>query len=130
MHKLSGGAAVAKAVCLTQIAIAVAAALITGALAGREPAIAAMYGGIVAVVPTIYFARRALTGPGGRMPQEVVGAFYRGEIGKLALTALLFAFGVDMFAKQFLALIVTYVACLSAYWLVMAWVVYETGSSD
>jgi ATP synthase protein I len=130
IHQPGGSAAIAKAVCLTQIAIAAAAALVTGVLAGREQAIAALYGGVVAVVPTIYLARRALAGLDGRKPTEMVGAFYRGEIGKLALTALLFALGVGLFAKQFLALIVTYAACLLAYWLVIARVIYETGDSD
>jgi ATP synthase protein I len=130
IHKLEGNAAIAKAVCLTQIAIAAVAALVAGVLAGREPAIAALYGGIVAVVPTIYLARHTLTGLEGRKPPEMVGAFYRGEIGKLALTALLFALGVGLFAKQFLALILTYAACLLAYWLVIARVVYQTGDSD
>lgn len=53
-------------------------------------------------------------------PEQIVGTFYQGEIGKLALTALLFGLGVALFAKQFLALILTYIACLLAYWLVLA----------
>jgi ATP synthase protein I len=130
MHKFSSGAAVAKAVCLTQGGIAAVAAIIFGALAGRDEATAAVYGGAVAVVPTAYFAVRALAGPAGRHPQEVAGAFYRGEVGKMVLTALLFALGAAVFAQQFLALIVTYAVCLLAYWLVMARVVFETGGSD
>jgi F0F1-type ATP synthase assembly protein I len=51
---------------------------------------------------------------------ELAGAVYRGEIGKIALTALLFALGVSLFAKQFLAVIVTFVACQLAYWVVIA----------
>jgi ATP synthase protein I len=71
-------------------------------------------------VPTAYFARRALKRRPGQTPVEMAGAFYRGEIGKIVLTALLFALGIGVFAKQFLALIVTYGACLLAYWIVIA----------
>jgi ATP synthase protein I len=119
------GAAVARAVCLVQVAIVGIAAALAGGIWGRPQAVAAMYGGLVAVVPTIYFAVRVFARRNAQDPKLVVTAFYVGEIGKLVLTALLFWIGVVLFAKQFLALIATYAACLLAYWLVLAWLGFD-----
>lgn len=120
MPRATGGAGWAVAVCATQAGIAAIAAAICAAVWGSSAALAAGYGGLVAVLPTAWFALRALRRQDGEAPMQIVGRFYQGEVGKLALTALLFWFGVSVFAKQFLVLILTYVACLLAYWLVLA----------
>jgi ATP synthase protein I len=119
------GAEVARAVCLVQVAILVVAAALAAWIWGRPQAVAAVYGGLVAVVPTIYFALRVFARRTTQDPKQAVTALYVGEIGKLVLTALLFWIGVVLFAKQFLALMVTYAACLLAYWLVLAWLGFD-----
>jgi ATP synthase protein I len=119
------GAAIARSVCLVQIGILAVAAMLIGGLWGRPQAIAAVYGGLVAVIPTAYFGFRVFARGSTQTPQEMMGAIYRGEIGKLALTALLFGLGVVLFARQFLPLIATYAVCLLAYWLVMARIGFE-----
>src|ERR1700739_2918096 len=113
------GAAIARAVVLVQLGILAFSVLLTGGMWGRPQAIAAMYGGLVALIPTAWFAYRVF-GRSSQDPRQMGGAFYQGEIGKFALTALLFGLGARLFAQQFLALLVTYVACLLAYWLVLA----------
>jgi len=113
------GAAIARAVCLVQLGILAFSALLTGGLWGKPQAIAAVYGGLGGLIPTAWFAIRVF-GRRPRDPRQMVGAFYQGEIGKFALTALLFGLGARLFAQQFLALLVTYAACLLAYWLVLA----------
>ena len=50
------GAAIARAVCLVQLGILALSALATGGLWGRPQAIAAVYGGLVALIPTAWFA--------------------------------------------------------------------------
>ena len=119
------GAAIARAVCLVQLGILIVAAATTGAIWGRQQAIAALYGGLVAVIPTAYFAYRVFARRRTQDPGHMLGAFYLGEFGKLGLTAVMFWFGVALFAKQFLALMVTYAACLLAYWLVLAWLGFD-----
>ena len=119
------GAAIARAVCLVQLGILGIAALLTGAIWGKPQAIAAVYGGLVAVVPTVYFAYRVFAKRKTQEPELMLGAFYLGEFGKIGLTALMFWLGVGLFAKQFLALMVTYAACLLAYWLVLAWLGFD-----
>lgn len=125
MHSSSDGTSYARSVCLIQSGIAVVCAVIFAVVSGWPKAFAALYGGVVAVLPTIYFARRAFKRQPGQNPAEMAGAVYRGEIGKIVLTALLFALGISVFAKQFPALIVTYVACLFAYWVVIARVAWS-----
>lgn len=119
------GAEVAKAVCVAQVAITV---VITAAVAvgwGRLQAMAAFYGGSIAWIPASYMAIRMFAGAARKSPQEVVGAMFRGEIGKFALTAVMFAIGVKLFATQFLVLLAAYVTCLLAYWVVMARASFE-----
>ena len=122
------GAAIARAVCLVQLGILALSALLTGGVWGRPQAIAAMYGGLVALIPTAWFAFRVF-GRKAQDPRQMVGVFYQGEIGKFALTALLFGLGAVLFAQQFLALMLTYVACLLAYWLVLARMGFDFKSS-
>lgn len=108
------------AVCLTQVVIAMLAAALAAMRWGKPEALAALFGGAVAVIPTAYFALRVFVRRGEETPADIVGAVFRGEIGKFALTAVMFWIGVMMFAKQFLVLLATYAACLLAYWVVLA----------
>ncbi|MGB0956400.1 MAG: ATP synthase subunit I [Panacagrimonas sp.] len=109
------GVRLALALICCQAAITVLATLIAWIVAHSTAGLAALYGGMVAIVPTAYFAFRVYLRRNSDAPRDVVGSFYRGEIGKFALTALLFALGVQWFAEQFLALICAYMACLAAY---------------
>jgi len=116
MRKPMRGAAVARAVCLTQLGTLAAVAALAAGLAGPAQAMAAAYGGLVALVPTVYLAWRVFARSESRTPAQAAGAFYRGELGKYALTALMFALGVKLFGSQFPALLASYAACLLAYW--------------
>ncbi|NKF20772.1 ATP synthase subunit I [Solimonas marina] len=114
------GSSAARSVCLAQLVITALAVLVCAAFFGKSHAIAAAWGGLTAVLPTFYFAWRAFAQRPREGAAEVVGAMYQGEIGKIALTAVLFWFGVMLFAKQFLPLLGTFVACQAAYWLALA----------
>eukprot|EP01132_Coremiostelium_polycephalum_P013877 gene13877-16878_t len=48
-------------------------------------------GGLIALLPNMYFAHRAFRFSGARAAQAIVRSFYAGEAGKLILTAVLFA---------------------------------------
>ena len=131
MQQSSDGTSPARSVCLIQVIIAAVSAGIFAAMSGPPQAWAALYGGIVALLPTAYFARRVFRRGPGQSPADMAGAVYRGEIGKIALTALLFVFGISVFAKHFLALILTFMACQLAYWVAIARVVItESHRSD
>ncbi|MGQ0697187.1 MAG: ATP synthase subunit I [Panacagrimonas sp.] len=113
------GVKLAWAVCLTQLLITLIAASIVGLLAEMAAVKASLYGGLIAIVPTAYMGLRVYLRRNSDEPKDVLGSFYRGEIGKFALTALMFFFGVKMFGTQFLPLLATYMVCLIAYPAVM-----------
>lgn len=74
-----------------QLLVTVVAAATGGVLFGQVAAKSALFGGLIAVVPNMYFAWRAFAYNQTRSAARVVGSFYQAELGKLALTALLFA---------------------------------------
>src|SRR3546814_14295432 len=95
------GPAQARAVCLAQLGIAALIAAACGGYYGVSHAVASLWGGLMAILPTVYFAWRALVRRPQETPTDVVGAVFRGEIGKIGLTAVLFWVGVMLFAGQF-----------------------------
>lgn len=64
------------------IALAVA---FSAALAGREPALASLLGGLSCLLPQAWFAWRVFRVTPGSSPQAMLAAFYQGEMVKLAL---------------------------------------------
>lgn len=111
---------VATSVIGTQAGIAVAAAAAAYGVGGKQAAFAAAYGGLTALVPTVYFALRVFAQRDPVAPGDVVGAFYRAEVGRFGLTVAMFFVGVAVFAKQFLPMMLSYMSGLLAYWVVMA----------
>lgn len=51
----------------------------------------ALCGGVIAWLPTVYFAHKAFRFSGARAARNIIRSFYAGEAGKLILTAVLFA---------------------------------------
>ncbi len=89
-------------------------------LGGKPSAVASLFGGMVAFIPATYFSVRTGMRRGEAEAKQVLGNFYRAELGKLLLTALLFFIGALVFGKHFAALMLTCVACLAMNWLVLA----------
>jgi ATP synthase protein I len=106
--------------CAAQAITTVIATVIVWVAWGPPAALAALFGGLVAIVPTLYFAAKIYLRSGGATAAEVLGAFYRAEVGKMILTALLFWIGALMFGQHFAPLIITCMACLAMNW-VMVW---------
>lgn len=106
--------------CIGQCLIAIVGALVAWAFAGAQAAGAALFGGAVVVLPALWFARRALSQPGALEAKQVLGAFYRAELEKLALTVLLFFIAALAFGKHYAALMLTCVACLAMNWVMLA----------
>lgn len=50
-----------------------------------------LLGGLICVLPNLYFARWAFRYSGAQAASEVARSFYRGEAGKFVLTVCLFA---------------------------------------
>ncbi|MBF7728883.1 F0F1 ATP synthase subunit I [Pseudomonas sp. N040] len=50
-----------------------------------------LFGGAIAWLPNLYFAKKAFSFSGARAAREILRSFYAGEAGKFVLTAVLFA---------------------------------------
>ncbi len=114
------GARLAWAICSIQGLISLGVALIVMVLVDGRSAFAAFYGGLVAIVPTAFFALRIYMRRPDATPRDLVGGVYRGEFGKFVLTVLMFIGGVSWFGNQFLFVLCGYAACIVAYPVVMA----------
>jgi ATP synthase protein I len=130
---LESGAEAPKAVIAWQIVTLIAAAITGAVVWSRGTALAVAYGGATAVIPTLYAAIKVLRARGTRAPSVVAGTFYGAELGKFALTAVLFAIGVKLFAAKFLAVLAGFMACQLAYWVELGRVAMRasaTGQKD
>ncbi len=103
-------------VIAVQSIVTTLAALLAWGIAGQGAAFAALWGGLTAILPALYLAWRISRVPPDASPTVVVGTFYRGEIGKYALTAVLFGLGVAWFAQWFLPLLFSFMAAQAGYW--------------
>ncbi|MGM0535304.1 MAG: ATP synthase subunit I [Pseudomonadota bacterium] len=68
----------------------VVVALLGLATGGQKAAISALVGGLVCLVPNLYFVWRLYGVRGGRHARQYVANFYRAEAGKFGLTVALF----------------------------------------
>ncbi len=77
---------------------------------GAEAAYSALLGGMIALVPDYYFARRVFRRYTDRSPEETAALMLRAEVVKLTLTVLMFvAIFAFIMALNVLALILGYV---------------------
>jgi len=114
------GLSLAAVLCAAQAVTTAFAVIVVAVISGKAAASAALFGGIVAVVPALYFAFRVHPRRGATKAKEVLRAFYRAELGKLLLTSLLFFIGARLFGDHFVPLMLTCVVCLAMNWLVLA----------
>lgn len=114
------GITLAYAVCGAQLFLGLAAALTCYVIAGWHSAGAALYGAMTAILPSLYLAAKVFLGGRDDKPLQVLGAVYWGETGKILLVAVMFIIGAKLFPAHFLALMLTFIACLSVYGLMLA----------
>ena len=114
------GRSTAWALVSAQALTALVAAVIVLMGWGPAAALAACFGGVVVIAPTIYFAAKVGMRAGRTSAAEVLGAFYRAEVGKLILTTLLFWIGALLFGAYFAPLMITCIACLAMNWVMLA----------
>jgi ATP synthase protein I len=77
-------------ILLTQLATALGVAAIVWVGLGSERAIPTLLGGLIGVVPNAFLAARVMSPRAGASAQSLLRAGWLGEIGKLAIAALLF----------------------------------------
>ena len=119
MDRLRGGST-AWALVGSQALTAGVAGLVVWIGWGHAAVLAALFGGFVVLLPTLYFAAKIYLRAGGMTAAEVLGTFYRAETAKLVLTAVLFWIGAKWFGQHFAPLILTSIACLAMNWVMVA----------
>ncbi|MDM3870786.1 ATP synthase subunit I [Porticoccus sp. W117] len=58
---------------------------------GQKLAASAAVGGLIQIIPQVWFTRQAYRYTGARQVRNIVNAMYRGESGKILLTTAMFA---------------------------------------
>src|SRR3990167_6218055 len=78
-------------VLLVQLLVLLLLALVLWQWQGSVAGYSGLCGGLIAWLPNLYFAHKAVRFSGARAAQAIVRSFYAGEAGQLILTAVLFA---------------------------------------
>jgi ATP synthase protein I len=78
-------------ILLAQLGAAVGLALIVWIWLGFERAIPTLWGGLIGVVPNAFLAARVMSPRAGSSAKSLLRAGWLGEIGKLAIAAVMFA---------------------------------------
>lgn len=86
----------------------------------KTQAYSALFGGLISIVPNMYFARWAFRYSGARAAHKIARSFYRGEAGKFLLTVMLFA-GVFVLVTPLgvVALFLAYIVMMVFNWLLI-----------
>ena len=82
--------------------------------------LAALVGGMIGALLTIYAASKTFASS-ARHPQQAVSNFYRAEVRKFILAAVLFAVAVRIFGAHFAPVIVTFILTMAVYWFALLW---------
>lgn len=114
------GKSLAWALLGAQVAAAAVATFMVWVVSGRAAAVAALFGGVVAVAPSAWFTITVYLRADRFKPAQILGAIYRAEMGKLILTGALFWAGALLFGNHFAPLMFTCMACLSMNWVMLA----------
>jgi ATP synthase protein I len=78
-------------ILLAQLAVALLLAGIVWLWLGSERAIPTLLGGLIGVVPNAFLAARLLSPRAGSSAKSLLAAGWIGEVGKLAIAAVMFA---------------------------------------
>lgn len=112
--------AVPARIVIWQAAVGVAGAAVWLVVGGPRQAIAALVGGSIGAILSLYFAIKVFA-RGTRDPQLMLRDLFRALALKLALATVLFSLAAKFFADAFVPLITTFMAGLAVYWFALLW---------
>lgn len=108
-------------IVLWQFAVGLAASVVWLLAAGPASGLAALAGGSIAALLSLYFAAKVPVGRPEVTPRQFVAAFYRAEALKLLMAVVAFTVAVLLFENAFLPLISTYAASTVVYFAALLW---------
>lgn len=100
-----------------QMAIIVLISLLFLYGSGRQAAWSALLGGLVCIVPTLWFGVRLFKHFGARAAKQIAMALYTGEALKLLLTVILFVVVFKWLHISAMAFFVSYIIMQCTVWL-------------
>lgn len=85
-------------------------------LLNRNAGFSALLGGLVCIIPDVYFAKKLFEHQGARASKKIVNGFYKGEAAKLILSIFLFTAVFILCKITPLAFFSVYVLVLMTHW--------------
>ena len=76
---------------MCQSGLTLVLAVIAFIISGNKAAFSVILGGLLSIIPNMYFASVLFKHQGAQAAKQIVNGFYKGEAMKLLLTILLFA---------------------------------------
>ena len=107
---------VAIRILLYQVGITAIVALLFLAQSGLA-AISALVGGLTSIIPNGALVLVSHRHGGAQSAKKIMSSFYLGEVLKMLLTATMFAVAFILLPVKILPLLVTYILCLSAFFM-------------
>lgn len=101
---------------LVQIGITLITATLCVVFFNAKAATSALLGGMVCIIPNVYFAYKVFKHQGARAAKQIVNSFYKGEAFKIILSIFLFTAVFVLCKITPLAFFVTYILVLMTHW--------------
>ena len=99
-----------------QLLLLILIALSTLVTIGKQEALSALLGGLIAFIPSVLFVKKFFQHQGARAAKQIVKSFYVGEFLKIVLSMLLFMLVFIIYKVSPLAFFLTYVAVIVTHW--------------
>ena len=97
-----------------QFLVTVVMAAVLLGLTDAWSAFSAFTGGLISVLSNLYLAGRLSLG--GSTPVRILSGFYLGELVKMVMTVVLFAFAIVWLRVNVIYTVLAYIATLPVYW--------------
>lgn len=106
----------AKWLIVLQIGMTLLISAVAAALSSMACAYSMMLGGLVSVLPNLYFARAVFRYQGARAAKKIVNTVYKGEAFKLILSMALFTLVFVVFKVDPVPFFISYIAAQMVFW--------------
>jgi len=100
-----------------QAVVVILATIVLQLAVGFQSAYSALFGGLIALIPTWYFANKLFTHSGARAIKQIVSSLYVAEGMKLLMTAGLFVVVFKTFSLSPLVFFAVFIATQGVFWL-------------
>lgn len=101
---------------LIQLILTAGFCILSTVIYGRDYGVSSLLGGLVCIVPNIWFAIKLFKYRGAHAAKRIVNSFYKGEAGKIIISVILFAAVFSLVKVKPLFFFVSYILILITHW--------------